>query len=120
MNRSSQCAERRTSEHRSSRAPVARFALLLVLALLVVASPACSGRSSSGKTAVDAGDLPDVCEQYLQVYGACMHRLLPQGAEIADARTTNARASLQRLVGHEQQLRDTCVNGTRKLRACCN
>src|SRR4029077_3327429 len=114
---SSRLSSPRLGEPNRSKSPVARFALIVV-AIAVVGSPACGGRSLSGASAPDAGEFPEVCERYLDVYGACMRRLLPQNAEIADARTANARASLER-VGDHQQLRDVCVKGATQLGASC-
>lgn len=100
-----------------AKAPLARLALL-ILASSIVGSSGCGGRGLHGANAQDAGTFPEACERYLDVYGACMHRLLPQNSEIADARIANARASLER-VSDETQLRETCVNGTTQLRASC-
>jgi hypothetical protein len=101
-------------EHQSS-AP--RKDLMRLLLVLTVALTACSGHPSSDAPP-KPGTASDGCREYLGAYGACMHRLLPQSPELAQARVEAARQRLDR-VTEPARLEQACADGTLSLRASC-
>jgi hypothetical protein len=91
--------------------PISFMALVLI---------ACGGSSRGDSNQVSPEDLPKTCGAYLARYESCLSSLAPGRADIAKARTAQARDGLVAALAHgsSADLSQSCIANLSRLASC--